>query len=215
MVSLLAQGQVGTIGLVVPPERLMSCRPIVDLFERARVDVATRFNLRPRSREELLRSLRRFRSRYEIIAVECTAPSVSRVAVRDRRVDIVYFPKQGSGNVIRGKLAKSCRAALEFNLAELLSGPNLETRLSRLRREMEVAAQASATVIGSSNASNTFQLRSPRDIAAILHVIGLPHDTALRAVSDVPLEIVKRNRLKMREPQLEEGVNIVRRSGHE
>jgi len=212
MANVLAELQTRLVGLVVPPQRLTSTPPIIDSFRSAGIDVAKRLNLKPSSREELLRSLRRFRSKYEIVSVECGVLSVSRVAVRDRRVDLVYFPKQQLGSIFRGNLAKSCRAALEFNLSELTSGPGFEVGLYRLRREIEVAAEGSTAVIGCTRASNPFQLRSPRDVAAILHLLGLPLSAAVRAVSDLPIEIVEKNRLRMREPGLEDGIRVIRRS---
>lgn len=214
MADILSEVDTRVIGLVVSPDRLMSALPAVDTFKEAGLDVAKRLDLRPRSREELLRSLRRFRPRYEIVAVDCTAESVSRVAVRDRRVDIVRFPKQGPGSGFRKSLASTCRAVLEFNMSDLSHTPGFDARLHRLRREIEIAAETSTPVIGSTNASNPYEVRAPRDLAAVLYVLGLPLDTALRGVSDVPLEIVRRNRLRMEEPELEDGVKIVRRSMH-
>ncbi len=211
MANLLAELQTRLVGLVVPPQRLTPAPPILDSFKSAGIDVARRLNLEPSSREQLLKSLRRLRSKYEIVSVDCSVSSVSRVAVRDRRVDIVYFPKQEVASVFRGRLAKSCRAALEFNLSELTSGPGFEAKLHRLRREIEVAADVPTTVIGSTKASNPFELRSPRDVAAILHALGLPLNAAVRAVSDVPLAMVRKNRLRMGESRLEEGVSIRRR----
>lgn len=215
MASVLNELGTGVVGLVVPPDRLTPAPPAVKSFGDAGIDVAKRLNLKPRSREELLRSLRRFRSKYEIIAVNCSTPSVSRVAVRDRRVDIVRFPKQGSGSGFRRNLASTCRAALEFNMSELTRAPEFEARLHRLRREIEIAAEASTVVIGSTNASNPYELRAPRDVAAVLHVLGLSLGAALKGVSEIPLAIVKENRLRMREPDLEEGVRIVRAAHHE
>jgi RNase P/RNase MRP subunit p30 len=212
MANVLAELQTRVVGLVVPPQRLTPTPPIVDSFRSAGIDVANRLNLKPSSREELLRSLRRFRSKYEIVSVDCAVQSVARVAVRDRRVDIVYFPRQEVGGIFRGNLAKICRAALEFNLSELTSGPEFGVGLRRLRREIEVAAEGSTTVIGCTRASNLFELRSPRDVAAILHLLGLPLSAAVRAVSDVPLAMVRRNRLRMEEPRLEDGIRVLRRS---
>jgi len=211
MASLLAELQVKTVGLVVPPERLSPLPTIAELFKGSGFDVAKRLNLKPKSREDLLRSLRRFRGKYEIIAVECGMLSVSRVAVRDGRVDIVYFPKQERGNSFRGNLASTCRAALEINLSELTSGPGFGARLRSLKREIQIAAKASTKVIGSSKASSPYELRSPRDFAAMLHLMGLPLDSALRAVSETPLDIVRKNRLRLQESELQEGVRIVRR----
>ena len=212
MANLLTELETRTVGLVVPPERMQPCPAIVNLFKSSGIDVAARLDLKPRSREELLRGLRRFRNRYEVIAVECAVPIVSRVAVRDRRVDIVYFPKHQSRNIFWGNLAKSCRAALEFNMSEMILRPGLETTLHRVKGEIEAAAETSATVVGSTKASNPLELRSARDIAAVLHVFGLPFDAALRAVSNIPLAIVTKNRLRIGKPRPEEGVRILRRS---
>ena len=212
MANVLTELQTKIVGLVVPPERLLSSQPAVEVFRNAGLDVATRLDLRPRSREELLRNLRRFRGKYEIISVECRTPYVSRVAVRDRRVDIVYFPKGEPGNLLRSRLAETCRAALEFNLSELVSAPRFEARLHAFKREIETAVDASIDVIGSTKATNPYELRSPRDVAALLHLMGLSLDAALRSVSDNAVAIVKKNRRRLGEPQLEEGVRILRRS---
>jgi len=113
--------------------------------------------------------------------------------------------------MLRGKLAKTRRAALEIRLSDLTSAPGLGAGLHRLKSEIETTVQRSTRVIASTGASNPHELRSPRDIAAILSLIGLPLESALEAVSEVPLEIVKKNRLKLEQPQFEEGVRILRR----
>lgn len=212
MANLLLELQISTVGLVMPPERLIHPPAVFASFKDIGVHVARRLNLKPKSREELLRSLRRFRKKFEIIAVDCDTLSVSRVAVRDRRVDMVYFPRRDRGNMFRGSLGTTCRAALEVSLPELISGPSLPTRLQSLRRDIEAATRLSIPVIGSTMASTPYQLRSPRDIAAVLHLAGLPLETAVRGVSEIPLEIVKKNRLRLEQPQLEDGVKVVRRS---
>jgi RNase P/RNase MRP subunit p30 len=211
MADVLNGLKTAVVGLVVPPDRLTPTPPAMNSFRDAGVDVAKRLNLKPKSREELLRSLRRFRTKYEIVSVSCSTQSVSQVAVRDRRVDIVQFPKQGPGSSLRRSLANTCRAALEFNMSELTHGPGYEARLGRLRREIEIAVGASTPVIGSTNASNSLELRAPRDVAAVLHMLGLSLEAALEGVTEIPLAIVKQNRLRTEEPQLEEGVRIVRR----
>jgi len=215
MVDVLNGLETTVVGLVVPPDRLTPPSPVMNSFRDSGLDVVKRLNLKPRSREELLRSLRKFRAMYEIVAVSCCTQSVSRVAVRDRRVDIVHFPKQGHGSSLQRNLANTCRAAVEFNMSELTEGSGYEAGLGRLRREIEIAAEASTQVIGSTNASNPFELRAPRDVAAVLHMLGLPLEAAMSGVSEIPLAIVERNRLRMNEPQLEEGVRIVRRPAHE
>jgi RNase P/RNase MRP subunit p30 len=209
--------QLGTavVGLVVPPDQLAPRPPAMNSLKDAGIDVAKRLNLRPRSRDELLRNLRRFRAEYEIVAVDCGRQSVSQVAVRDRRVDIVHFPRQGPGSSFRRNLASTCRAVLEFNMSELIRGPEFKAKLGRQRRELEVATEASTRVIGCTGASNPLELRAPKDIAAVLQMLGLSPQAALAGVSEIPLAIIRQNRLRTEQPQLEEGVRIVRGSKHE
>ena len=108
-----------------------------------------------------------------------------------------------------------CRAALEFNVSELTQGVRYEAGLGRQRQQLEVAAEASIRVVGSTMASNPFELRAPRDVAAVLHMLGLPPQAALASVSEIPLTILRQNRLKAEQSDLEEGVRIVRRSAHD
>jgi RNase P/RNase MRP subunit p30 len=209
--------QLGTVlvGLVVPPNQLTPTPAAMEAFREAGIDVAKRLNLKPRSREELLSGLRRYRSQYEILAVECGRQSVSQVAVRDKRVDIVHFHKQGQRSSFRRNLARTCRAALEFNMSELTQELENGATLSWQRRELEVAAEASTQVIGSTGASTPLGLRAPKDVAAVLQMLGLSPQAALSAVSEMPVMIVRRNRLRTEHPQLEEGVRIMRRPKYE
>jgi ribonuclease P/MRP protein subunit RPP1 len=212
MAEVLNQIEIALVGVVVAPDRLTTTLPVMNSFKDAGIDVAKRLDLRPRSREELLNSLRRHRSNYDVVAVSCSTESVSRVAVRDRRVDVVQFPKQGPGSFFRKNLANTCRAAVEFNVSELIQGQQHEVRLGRVRREIEIAAGASTSLVGCSGASNCFELRAPRDMAALLQMVGLSPEAAMASVSKVPLAIVKQNRLRTGPHQLEEGVRIVKGS---
>jgi len=210
MASLLLELRTSIIGLALSAERLGRMPAAYEVFRSTGIDVAKRLNLKPKSRNDLLRNLRRHRNAYEIIAVQCDSFSVSQVAVRDRRVDIVHFPKTGRANAFRSRLARTCRAALEIDISELISNTDSPLTLSGLRRDIETAVEASVPVVGSTGASKPLDLRSPRDIAAILSVIGVPLNNALDAISTIPVSIVEKNRLKLSEPRLEQGVRILR-----
>ena len=212
MANTLKELETQVVGLVIPPDRLTPVPPTFSSFREVGIDVAKRLNLNPRSREELLKSLRKFRGTYEIIAVECNTPTVARVAVRDKRVDIVRFPKRRLGSIFRRRLANTCRAALEFNLSDLTQSPEPETVLHGLRRQIETAAEACTSVVGSTNASDALGLRAPRDVAAVLRMLGLSSEASLAAVSENPINIVRQNRLRIGGPELEEGVRVVRRA---
>ena len=210
MADILLELRTSTIGLVLPPERLERMPAAYSVFRSAGIDVATRLNLKPKSKNDLLRDLRKHRNAYEIIAVQCDSSPISQVAVRDRRVDIVRFPRTMGAKLFHLRLARICRAALEIDMTELTSRINSPATLFGLLRNIQIAVEASIPVIGSTGASKPLNLRSPRDIASILHVIGLPINSALDSVSAVPVGIVQKNRLKLGQSQPEDGVRILR-----
>ena len=58
----------------------------------ANIDLVTRADFFPRTRRELLKDLRRFRRKFEVISVVCASKAVARLAAKDRRVDLLSFP---------------------------------------------------------------------------------------------------------------------------
>ena len=100
-------------------------------------------------------------------------------------------------------------------MSELTRGLECGSGLGGQRRELEIAAEASTRVVGCTGASTPLGLKAPRDVAAVLHMLGLSAEAALAGVSEIPQAIVTRNRLKTERPQLEEGVRTVRRSVYE
>ena len=65
--------------------------------------------------------------------------------------------------------------------------------------------------MASSWASSPYGLRAPRDMAALLMLVGLDPSEALKAVSKTPMEIVERNREKLSPSYVMPGVRVVGR----
>jgi RNase P/RNase MRP subunit p30 len=187
------------------------------LCEDVGIDFVTRVDLAPKSANELLVQLRRFRRKFEIISVTCQSKPIARQAAKDRRVDLVSFPspdfRQRFFDAAEAELMASALASLEIDMFSLLSGTSFERirMLSNLRREIATAEKFSVPIVISSGAEDEFFMRTPRDFAAFSCLFDMPLASALEAVSKNPLTIVKRNRAKMSPRYVAPGIRVIRR----
>jgi RNase P/RNase MRP subunit p30 len=207
-------------GLIAVPSRRFPEESVLQAKEccaSAGVDFASRVDLLPRTAEELLASLRKLRRKFEIIAVACESKNVARQAAKDRRVDLVSFPKPDYRNAIfdaaEAELASRSNVSLEIETNPLLTleGPQRARLLSNLRRQVTTALDQHVPVVVSSGVSEEFLLRGPKDVAALASLFDLTRTYALEAVSKNPTRIVKANRRKLESKFVAPGIRIVRR----
>jgi RNase P/RNase MRP subunit p30 len=210
MGELLGVAGYSTIGLTVPTgllqDRTDSLRREFDL---SGIDTVMRADFSPTSRVELLRVLRRFRNRYDIVAVKCLNQRVATVACRDRRVDIIFFDAVNRSVRFTHSFARLLHGAIEFNVvSDLTEQPN-GWAFSRIRKALRIASEHRVKVVLSSGARNHTMVRSPLEISALATVLGLREDESIKSVSSVPSSIVAENRKKRSPKYVEEGVTIV------
>jgi len=192
-------------------------RKLQNICKENRMDFASRVDLKPRTPNELIRSLRNLRRRFEIIAVVCESKQVARQAAKDRRVDLLNFP--GSNRRKRffdkaeAELASKALGCLEIDIKPLLTleGPIRIRLLSSLRREVAIAEDFHVPIVISSGASNELLMRKPRETAALTSLFDLDKSSAINAVSKNPLAIVKRNREKLSPNFVAPGIRLIRR----
>jgi len=189
---------------------------VVEICREVGIDPIMRLDLTPKNTRELLNDLRRFRRRYEIIAVISLKKSVARQAAKDRRVDLLSFlpiPKLRFFDKAEAELASRALASLEIEITPLLelNGMRRARLISCLRRETMIAKKFKIPIIISSGATSPHLLRKPRDYAAIASIFDLDQNTAIKAVSDAPKLIIERNRRKLSPNYVAPGVYIVRR----
>jgi RNase P/RNase MRP subunit p30 len=198
-------------------------RPLGDQIELARkiceatvVKLVSRVDLRPRTPEELLRSLRKFRRSFEIVAVMCESKNVARQAAKDRRVDLLNFPqldfRRRFFDAAEAELASTCLASLEIDVKSLLTleGAARIRLLASLRREVATALDFHVPIVVSSGVSDELLMRKPMELAAIASLFDLDRISALEAVSKNPMAIVNRNREKLRPGFVAPGIRVVR-----
>jgi len=180
------------------------------------LNFVSRVDLTPRNTNELLASLRRFRRKFEVVAVLCTSKPVARQAAKDRRVDLLSFPVTKPRNRFfdnaEAELASESMASLEIDMAPLLSLEGfLRIRLiSSLRRETSIAKSFHVPVVISSGATNDYLLRRPHDYSALAMIFDMDTSLASSALSEVPWSIVERNRLKLSPNFVAPGLRVVR-----
>ncbi len=206
------------VGLSLPAKIAVDeVNRIRNVCRDAGVELATRVDLAPKSRHELLHGLRRLRRRFEIVGVFCASKVVARQAAKDRRVDLLSFPVAKYPRVFfdraEAELASNACASLEIDMQPLLSlhGFARVRLLSVLRREVALTERLKVPLVLSSGATETRLLRKPQDFASLSILFDLESALALEALSETPSGIVGRNRQKLSPDYVASGVRVVRR----
>lgn len=181
------------------------------------IDVASRVNLTPASTRDLLQKLRSLRGKFELIGVVCESKSILRVAVRDRRVDLVLLSptKLNLFGEVEARFALNSNAALEICFSSFLgvSGRVTVKVFSMLYRIVGLAKKFGLPLVVSSGAKNVYEVKTPRDLAAFIQIFGLTKDEALATVSTNPKMIVERNRGKLDKNFVGVGVRVLCKEG--
>lgn len=185
--------------------------------EEAEIELASRIDLRPRTPEELINNLRRFRRRFDVVAVLCESKSVARQAARDRRVDLLNFPqvdfRRRFFDTAEAELASNSLAAFEVDVKPLLvlEGAGRIRLLSSLRREVATAKEFHVPIVISSGVADELLMRKPSELVALASLFDLDEVSAKEAVSKNPMGIVERNREKLDSGFVAPGIRVVRR----
>ncbi len=218
MIRKASQLGYGLMAIRLPPNfSEEKIRKLQNIYQENKIDFASRVDLKPKTSKELIKSLRKLRRRFEIIAVMCESKQVARQAAKDRRVDLLNFP--GSNRRKRffdkaeAELASKALGSLEIDIKPLLTleGPTRIRLLSSLRREVTIAEDFHVPIVVSSGASNELLTRKPREIAALTSLFDLDKSSAISTVSKNPLAIVKRNREKLSPSFVAPGIRLIRR----
>ena len=187
-----------------------------NLCHDAGLDLVTRLDLTPSMPHELLLNLRRFRRKFEVISVMCYTKAVARQAAKDRRVDLLTFSMTNSRDRFfdraEAELASRASVSLELNLAPLLlfRSQSRIRFLTHLRKEMAIAESFGVKVALSSGATNIHVMRSPSAYTALASLFDLPEESARQAFSDIPIEIIRRNREKLSKDYVAPGIRVVK-----
>jgi RNase P/RNase MRP subunit p30 len=206
------------VGIPLPPNATRKqISQLRHICNNVKLDFASRTNISPRNSSELLRDLRRYRRKFEIIAIRCNTKEVARQAAKDRRVDLLQFSvtnmRQRFFDEQEAELASQALSSLEIELAPMLQLTSFSRirLLSRLRKEAATAERTDVPVILSSGATTEQLMRGPHDYAALTTIFELSLASALKALSETPLAAVERNRRKLSPDYVAPGIRVVGR----
>jgi ribonuclease P/MRP protein subunit RPP1 len=180
------------------------------------LDFVVRADFKPRNQEDLMRFLRKYRRKLEVICIVCDDKEIARSAAKDNRVDLISFPSldyyKRFFDRAEAELANCSQTALEVDLKSLLvlEGPPRVRLLSSLRREVALAKEFKVPVVLSSGVGEEKLMRMPRDLASLAYLFGLSETEALDAVSTVPQSIVDTNRVKLGEGFVAPGITVLK-----
>jgi RNase P/RNase MRP subunit p30 len=183
---------------------------------QAGLDFVLRADFKPRTQEDLMRFLRKFRRKFEIICIICDSKEIARQAAKDRRVDLLNFPSldyhKRFFDRAEAELACNSLAAMEVDVRPLLvmEGPPRVRLFSSLRREVAVALEFHVPVVVSSGVGEEALMRKPRDLASLGYLFGLDEAQALDAVSVNASRIVLRNREKLCSRFIAPGISVIK-----
>jgi RNase P/RNase MRP subunit p30 len=198
------------VGLTFQPTTsIIKIKEFKKFFQEFNIDLASRVDLKPKNKIELLSTLKKLRRKFEIISVECDSNKIAVIAARDRRVDLISFPLNFKAKFTHS-IAHVLIGALEINLVDLIMPKTSRTViLNKFIHEAFIAKFNKVPIVISSGATNLFLIRAPREMAAISLLFKLEPLEALNSVSTIPLSIVERNRIKLSRFYIGEGIKIV------
>ena len=179
-------------------------KSLKDLAQEEGLELYRKLILKPHGRNELLRALRVNRGRYEVITVMCKNLETALVAARDGRVDTLIIPPSPGYRIDKG-VAALLKNRVEIPFKEFLD-PYARERFLRTALKVIGVLGRKAGVIASSGASTTLELRGPRQLAALLMVLGLDQERALDSVSAEPCSILEENLVKLSPNYVARGV---------
>ncbi len=204
------------VAVPFPPEtREDETAKLHSICSEAKIDFASRVDIKPRTQNDLMHQLRRLRRKFEVLCVICESKEVARQAAKDRRVDLLNFPSldyhKRFFDRAEAELASNSLAALEIDVKPLLvlEGPPRARLLSNLRREAAIATEFHVPIVVSSGATSEMLMRKPREQAALAGLFCL-NDDSLESVSQNPLALVKRNRQKLSSKFVAPGIRVIK-----
>ncbi len=141
----------------------------------------------------------------DILTVIGGDESLNRAAVETEGLDILLQPAQF--NNVLAKAAFDNLIAIGFNLGAIihLRGEARVRELMLMKANLKHARKYKLSMILTSSAHSIYDLRSPRELAALGGLFGMTNEEAVEAMSAAPLTILKR-----KSPEyVQEGIEIL------
>ncbi len=140
--------------------------------------------------------LRNIRPNIDLISLKVRKKAIFNWALQDSRIDFLTFFDYNNFDLLTyeaAKLATRNSKAIEIFVRPLIifSGLNRSKQIRLLRKMSYNIIRANTPFIITSGARSIYEIRAARELIAILGLVDLPKEICKKAVSDIPLEIIK------------------------
>lgn len=171
--------------------------------EKTKIELIPAVTLKPKDVHELKTQLNEVRQLVPIVIVAGGDYNINRAACEDNRVDILAHPEinrpdSGLDDIcLTAAAANGVSIGINFNTILHASHRARARALQHLAVNVQLAATYRAQLVVVSGCQSKWELRDPRQLIALVDILGaeLPH--AFAAASDVPAGILDRNMKKM------------------
>ena len=140
-----------------------------------------------------------------LVVIKGADEETNRTALETPGVDILLQPLQF--NNVLSKIACDNSVAIGFDLGSLIfkHGEDRVNELIIMRTNLRHARKYDVPMILTGNSYSHYDLRSPREMAAISGLFGMTEKEAVDAMSRVPLDIMRRKN----HDYIQEGIEII------
>lgn len=154
---------------------------------------------------KLREEIKKNRAKTDILIARGADEEFNRAAVETEGLDILLQPMQF--NHVLAKAAGDNSIAIGFNVGSIIRmrGDARVGELIVMRRNLKHARKYELPIVLTNNSYSYYDLRSPREMAALAGLFGMTKEEAVDAMSTTPLEILRRKSADY----VQEGVEIV------
>jgi ribonuclease P/MRP protein subunit RPP1 len=99
--------------------------------------------------------------------------------------------------------------AIEVNFNTILTSHNRAKTLTMVRRVIELCKKYGTPIITASGAYSVWEMRAPRELVAITHILGLDISKAIESISTIPENIIVTNKEKLKNKRVGDYMRVI------
>lgn len=162
------------------------------------IEVISGVEVRADSVEQLHGLTGKYRDDVEVVCVHGGEPEINRAAAGMEDIDVLCHPLRGrdwSFNHVLMRRAAENDVAVEFNLSDVLreSGGTRVNALKDTRLLLKLERKYDAPFVVSADPYTHHELRAPRELEALLELIGFREEEINSGLRETPQELVRPN----------------------
>jgi ribonuclease P/MRP protein subunit RPP1 len=172
-------------------------------FADSGLDIISTYIIEAKTASEMAKEVLKKRNSHEILIVLGGSYEINRAACENSMVDVLAHPgkeRKDSGiDHILARAAAENDVAIEINFREILENYRRQRVMimEGIKNNIMLARKYNTPMITTSAAMTKWNMRSGRDLSSMSNVLGLDLPEAINSVTNVPLDILNKNREKL------------------